>query len=264
VSGGGQPLGAFDTDAAALARRIDAHARYGTRDLDPWVLERVELAEGQRVLELGCGTGKQTLPMAEAVGEGGHILAVDASEEGLGRLRSDAAERGVGGRIAPLRASFDELGREALGGPFDRVVSCFALYYVRRERPLLETLEAVMAPKGLLFFCGPSRANNAELKRFCERLGGDGEAEGPDRAIKFMERSGVDLARELFGEVEELEFENPLRFDSVEALMSYWTSYNLYDPALEDAFGEAARRHFEQHGAFETVKRVRAVRARKS
>ena len=79
-----------------------------------------------------------------------------------------------------------------------------------------------------------------------------------------MEHSGAELARELFGEVEELEFENPLRFDSVEALMSYWTSYNLYDATLKEAFEEAARRHFEQADVFETVKRVRAVRAHKS
>jgi hypothetical protein len=121
-----------------------------------------------------------------------------------------------------------------------------------------------MAPASLLFFCGPSVANNAELKQFCAQLDGASERRPePDRAIEFMEVTGVELARGLFGEVEELEFENPLRFDSAEALVSYWTSYNLYDPELEEAFELAAQRHFEGNRVFETVKRMRAVRARK-
>jgi SAM-dependent methyltransferase len=258
-----QPIGAFDTDAAALARRIEAHTRFGTREFDSWVLEHFELAPGQRVLELGCGTGKQTLPVADAVGAGGHVVAVDASRDALAVLTAAAAERSLAERITVRAAHFDDLA--PLEGTFERVISCYALYYARHPKPLLAAIEASLADGGVLFFCGPSRANNAELRRFCAELrdNPDDGSEGTDRVIDFMERTGVELARSMFCEVEEFEFENPLLFDSADALLTYWTSYNLYDPALEAQFRVAAERHFASERLFETVKRVRAVRARK-
>lgn len=55
------------------------------------------------VLDLGCGEGKYTLALAEAVGPEGVVYAVDLWEEGLARLREAAAIRGFT-QIRPLRA----------------------------------------------------------------------------------------------------------------------------------------------------------------
>ena len=86
---GDQPLGAFDTDAAALARRIDAHDRYGTRDLDPWVMEHLDLAEGQHVLELGASTGADP-----SAGRGGWGVGARARGRRLGGGTGPPAREG--------------------------------------------------------------------------------------------------------------------------------------------------------------------------
>ena len=54
------------------------------------LLACLRLAGGESVLEIGCGTGAVTLPLAEAVGEHGHVLAVDIAEPML-----DAAQQRV-------------------------------------------------------------------------------------------------------------------------------------------------------------------------
>jgi SAM-dependent methyltransferase len=59
------------------------------------LLARLGLAGGESVLEIGCGTGALTLPLAEAVGEHGRIVAVDISEPMLGAARQKIAERGL-------------------------------------------------------------------------------------------------------------------------------------------------------------------------
>lgn len=251
--------GQFNTDTAALARRIQAHQRFGGRDLDGWVREQVEIGEGNRVLDLGCGTGKQALPAARAVGATGRVTAVDLSEEAVAAVRRAADEGGFGDRVETFNAGFDEVDGVLGDRTFDRVVSCYALYYVREARPLFEALHRRMRPGATLFFCGPARANNRELKEFHHRLQG-GEPAGI-AAAEFMEGTGQHLARELFGRVEVSTFENPLRFDSPGALHTYWSSYNLYNPALDDAFRAAAEEHFARAGVFETVKRVLGVKA---
>jgi SAM-dependent methyltransferase len=250
------------TEPAALERRIAAHERFGARDLAPWILEHLQPVPGLEVLELGCGTGQQTLPVARAIGDTGRVLAVDASSEALARLRTSAGAARIGARIELLRGDFDDLARRSCNRSFDRVLSCYALYYARAPASVLRAVHSVLRPGGILFYCGPGRGNNAELKRLHRSIPG-AHAEEEDPPTRFMEEEGPGIAAELFGAVERSTFENPLRFDSAEALHSYWSAYFLYDPQLEPGFEAAARNHFERNATFTTVKRVVGIRATK-
>ncbi|HJU16451.1 MAG TPA: methyltransferase domain-containing protein [Stellaceae bacterium] len=59
------------------------------------LLTRLKLAGGESVLEIGCGTGALTLPLAAAVGQEGRVVAVDISEPMLGLARQRVEERGL-------------------------------------------------------------------------------------------------------------------------------------------------------------------------
>src|ERR1700694_5507761 len=48
------------------------------------LLARLGITGGENVLEIGCGTGALTVPLAVAVGDHGRPLAVDISEPMLG------------------------------------------------------------------------------------------------------------------------------------------------------------------------------------
>ena len=59
------------------------------------LLARLGLTGGESVLEIGCGTGALTLPLADAVSEHGRVVAVDISEPMLGAARQKVGERGL-------------------------------------------------------------------------------------------------------------------------------------------------------------------------
>ena len=42
-----------------LQTRIDIHVKYGGRDIDAWMLDLLKLQPGSRILDIGCGAGKQ-------------------------------------------------------------------------------------------------------------------------------------------------------------------------------------------------------------
>jgi len=71
---------------------------------------------GDTVLDIGCGPGLFTRPIARRVGANGQVIAVDVQEGMLEILKEKAAREGLGGRIRlhkaePLSLALDYPGR---------------------------------------------------------------------------------------------------------------------------------------------------------
>lgn len=250
--------GKFNTDSQALARRINAHSAYGEREINPWILENLCLSEGLNVLDLGCGTGKQSLPIAKLVGARGSLTSVDLSRESLDILLQKAGELGLK-NIQVQCMNLDDLNAQFKDSQYDRVVGSYSLYYAKDPRKLFQTIASLLKNNGILFYCGPSRGNNSELKEFHCAIA-DTKPKTTEAAEFMGDRT---LVKSFFPRVRVFSFENPLRFTSADALYDYWRSYNLYDEKLDSSFQEAAKKHFQRNPFFETVKRVIGVQASK-
>jgi SAM-dependent methyltransferase len=79
-------------------------------------------ARSPRLLEIGCGSGMETIPLLRA---GHHVVAIDISERMLATVRSKAEQEGLEGRLETrqLRARdldrlVEELGPESLDGAY--------------------------------------------------------------------------------------------------------------------------------------------------
>jgi SAM-dependent methyltransferase len=59
------------------------------------LLARLGVTGGENVLEIGCGTGALTVPLAAAVGDNGRLVAVDISEPMIGVAHQRVEERGL-------------------------------------------------------------------------------------------------------------------------------------------------------------------------
>jgi ubiquinone/menaquinone biosynthesis C-methylase UbiE len=59
------------------------------------VLHHAALQPGERVIDIGCGTGASSLAAARAVGPAGHVTSVDIAAQLLDRARARAADAGV-------------------------------------------------------------------------------------------------------------------------------------------------------------------------
>jgi ubiquinone/menaquinone biosynthesis C-methylase UbiE len=51
------------------------------------LIDRAKIRSGERVLDVGCGSGSTTFAFAKAVGPGGHVTGIDISEPMLARAR---------------------------------------------------------------------------------------------------------------------------------------------------------------------------------
>lgn len=111
------------------------------------LLEQAQLAKGQRVLDLGCGTGATTLAAKRAC-PGIEIVGLDPDAKALARARAKAQREG-------LSLEFQQGFGDSLPFPdahFDRVLSSFMFHHLESEQKpaVLRELARVLRPGGRL------------------------------------------------------------------------------------------------------------------
>lgn len=106
-----------------------------------------DLPPSPAVLDLGCGTGGQTLHLAELTS--GSIVALDRHAPSIERLRATVAERGLSGRVQPLVGDMARPGLQPAS--FDLIWSEGALYNLGIENALLLCC-GLLRPGGYLAF----------------------------------------------------------------------------------------------------------------
>lgn len=110
--------------------------------------------EGGTVLDIGCGPGFFTVPMARLVGARGLVVAVDIQPKMLEKARRRAERAGVVGRVRLHLAGKDSLG---LKEKVDFALAFWMAHEVDDLRRFFgEVLEA-MKPGGLLLLVEPLR-----------------------------------------------------------------------------------------------------------
>lgn len=102
---------------------------------------------GERVLDIGCGLGSTTLPLAERVGAGGHVLGIDLSEPMLAVARERVAAAGLN-QVTLLRA--DAQIHPFPDARFDLVISRFGVMFFADPFAAFTNLRRALRPGGRL------------------------------------------------------------------------------------------------------------------
>ncbi|MBN2224469.1 MAG: class I SAM-dependent methyltransferase [Deltaproteobacteria bacterium] len=131
--------------SGAFYDRVAALFGFGPR-LIKKAMDLIPVKPGQRILDLGCGTGLFCLALADRLGGGGEIHGVDLSKKQLDRARIKLAEKGV--PFVLHRCSMDKLPFEAAS--FDMVVSSLAIHAVdpTLRRTAIKEATRVLKPGG--------------------------------------------------------------------------------------------------------------------
>jgi ubiquinone/menaquinone biosynthesis C-methylase UbiE len=111
-------------------------------------VRRARIRPGERVLDVGCGTGSLAIAAARVVGPGGSVVGVDPSVEMIGRARAKA-------RRTRLPVEFVATAGEALPFPdasFDVVLLSLVLHQLPSDalHATMAQVRRVLAPGGRL------------------------------------------------------------------------------------------------------------------
>jgi ubiquinone/menaquinone biosynthesis C-methylase UbiE len=147
-------LAAAIAGAALYWRKNPSACPYGQRWMveipHPFVTrerlkEILAVSPGERILEVGPGTGYYTLDVAEWLGEGGAVDVLDLQQEMLDHTMSAAGERGVT-NVTPTQADATQMPYE--DASFDGAFLVTVLGEIPDQDAALRELARVVKPGG--------------------------------------------------------------------------------------------------------------------
>lgn len=120
--------------------------------------DRLHLAEGMRLLDLGCGQGRHTY---EALRRGAQVVAADLNDADLADVEAMVAAMAEAGEIkppdGPVTRHADALDLPFADGEFDRVIAAEILEHIPDDEGAIAEIVRVTAPGGIVAVTVPRR-----------------------------------------------------------------------------------------------------------
>ena len=109
------------------------------------LVDRLHVRPGERALDVGAGRGAATFPLAEAVGEGGHVDAIDVAPGMVEHLARDTAH------LTQVRVALgDATDPPTDGAPYDVLAASLVVFFLPDPPAALTRWRAITRPGGRL------------------------------------------------------------------------------------------------------------------
>jgi ubiquinone/menaquinone biosynthesis C-methylase UbiE len=149
--------GIFSRHATAYRRRLERLMSRGAAGGRAEVLAAVAARPGQHILDLACGPGTLTIPLARAVGGEGEVIGVDLADGMLDQARAAIA----GGHLMIRFLKMDIEVLQFPSGTFDAVTCGHGLHLVPNLGKVLREARRVLKPNGRFAASVPAPAGDA-------------------------------------------------------------------------------------------------------
>lgn len=256
-----RPSNAIET--GALNDRITQNIAGGEADLNAWIFERLRFRTGEQVLELCCGTGKQTDFFLKNLDPASRLTALDISPSSLEAIKQrhpdDTRLSLVPGNITDISAALP--AGEAAKEDLSMIFCAYGLYYSADPVKTMNDGLARLTKDGRMVVVGPFGRNNAELFEDCEAAGVKFDSLITYSSRDFMPSCVVTHLAGAFHELQVSSLRNTVSWKTPEAVMSYWKASTFYEPAAEERFAQIVSERFASQGVYRNTKWIMMVQA---
>ncbi|MEM6347874.1 MAG: class I SAM-dependent methyltransferase [Bacteroidota bacterium] len=244
-----------------LNARMSAN-RNSARDFDEWCFRQLpELNLPSRVLDLGCGTGKQLLLFSPMLSPQSEVIGLDLEGKSLNQLKNDYQGRA---KLGLIEGSFDtmELYPELAEGTFDLIYASYALYYTQNLAKVMEDAYRLLKPGGVFWVICPYYGTNDEFLSIIRPL---------HEVEDFMDYVFDQFHQDVIAHGERIGFSslkpsllrNKIAFSSAEAFLTYLSNSLFYRPGHDAEILAAVQKVCEAEGDFKVSKNIISLQLRK-
>jgi protein-L-isoaspartate O-methyltransferase len=207
-----------------------------------WLLDLLDLRPGQRVLEIGSGSGWLAAVMARLVGKDGHVTGIEIIAELAAQSRADLARLGID-NVFVLAA--DGTQGHAAGAPFDRVMITAASW----DLPAVLFDQVTESARGYWHpsSCAAAAARSRSFRAFLGRTAagfaifseGDPPVQRPLQEEPFGILNEAERSVALWSRGELFDYGGASAMQALAQAYADWTSYGL--PGVAEFALEAVR-----------------------
>ena len=194
------------------------------------VLELLDAQPGERILDLGCGTGHLTAKIAEA---GAHVVGVDRSPEMIRQAKE---------KYPSLRFEVMDAREISLDGTFDAIFSNATLHWIKEPEQVIAGIKKSLRHGGRFVAEFGGKGNTGELLKAVQqawtKLGLAGPSPHPWYYPSVAEYAGL-LEQHGFEVTHATLFDRPTPLDDGERGLRNWLE--MFGSALVEGLPDATR-----------------------
>lgn len=239
--------------AKPLIQRIDLQKKYGSRDLTGWFLKLAAPRSTDKVLDIGCGSGKDLIAFAKVCAG---AVGIDTSKELLKAAESAVCSSNLT-NVRLVEASGDayNLGEER----FDIVMCNFAIYYMD-VREAIRRIAHYLTPAGTAYIMGSPDENAQELL-YIHKAATDFLPEVYAPGYSDI-RKYESIMRTFFAKCTFHRFVNPMNFPTPTEFLNYYKATTLFqrthtvDPGIVTKVAKVSDQVFKEKNGIRITKVV--------
>ncbi len=240
-------------DSRNLGVRAHLHQRYGSNPMGwfTWVMEKIALRPGQRILECGCGPGWLWRNNLQRMPDNCQLTLTDLSPGMVSEADEALAKTGHDFRFFETDITVLPFGEEE----FDVVIANHMLYHVPDRQKAFAEIRRVLKDNGRLFASTVGHRHMFELRRLRRQLMPTFAASFDEAGAAFSLENGRSQLVEWFEQIETYHYENQLFVTNPQRLMEYLLSTaqtrNNIDPSHQQEVLRFLQARIETRGHFE-------------
>lgn len=222
----------FKEKLITLSKRMNTHNNYAKYEINDWILKIINIGAEERVLDVGCGLGKQAIEYAKIVGKDGIVIGFDISEDMLEEAKKKADEEKV--TIQFIKYDANKVPFDFFDDNYFNIISCsFAIYYLEDISKFLLEMKRILMSMGRLFVVGPTISNAKEMKQLHYKVTGREILQIYENSEKRMQNEVIPFTKRYFKNVKLYIFDNILVFPTTESFLDYYKSTQLFRETIK-------------------------------
>ena len=155
---------------------------------NPRKILRGHVTEGMTTLDIGCGMGFFSVPLAEMVGPAGKVVCIDMQQAMIDALAKRARKAQLADRIDMRTCSLACLGIDDLADQVDFALSFAVVHETREQDSLFAEVYQALKPGGEFLLAEPKACVSAkEFEATISRAG--------QRGFRLVDRIGISSGR---------------------------------------------------------------------